>query len=284
MLTERDSGPYKVQVLDRAVAILDLLSNSATEMSLGELTAAIALHKSTVHRLLMVLEAHRLVDKSPIHGRYRLGMKLFELGSHAVVHLNIRERARPRLQWLASQTGETVHLCVMDRGEMLCIDSLNSIESLESEDSLRISFGIGQRAAMHCSATGKAMLACLPEPSVREILRLRGMPVQTSQTLTTPENLMADLVRTCARGYALDKEEAEEGVRSIAVPVFNDLGGAIAAISVSGPASRLTDERTAAVVDVLRRVAREVARGHSGIVSPRTADVPVVSASAVTGH
>ncbi len=255
-----DQGPYKVQVLDRAVAILELLSNSATEMSLGELTTAIGLHKSTVHRLLMVLEGHRLVSKSPLHGRYRLGLKLFELGSRAVGNLNLRERARPRLEWLVAQTAETVHLCVLDRGEMLYIDKL------EPERSVRITSQVGRRVPVHCSAVGKAMLACLPEPAVREILGQRGMPARTSHTLTSPESLIAELESTRLRGYAFDNEEAEEGVRCIAVPVFDGTGQAIAAISVSGPAFRFHKDQNSAMLAPLRTIARELS-GAMG--SPR---------------
>jgi DNA-binding IclR family transcriptional regulator len=221
-------------------------------MSLGELTAAIGLHKSTVHRLLMVLEGHRLVDKSSLHGHYRLGMKLFELGSRAVANLNLRERARPRLEWLVSQTGETVHLCVMDRGEMLYIDKL------EPERSLRISSTIGKRVGVHCSAVGKAMLACLPERTAREILRQRGMAVRTSHTLTAPDELIADLERTRNRGYALDNEEAEEGVCCVAAPIFDGVGKAIAAISISGPAFRFNQEKRASMIEALRHVTREL--------------------------
>jgi DNA-binding IclR family transcriptional regulator len=260
------SGPYKVQVLDRAVAILELLSNSASEMSLGELTAAIGLHKSTVHRLLMVLEGHSLVDKSPLNGRYRLGMKLFELGSLAVANLNLRERARSRLEWLVAQTGETVHLCVMDRGEMLYIDKL------EPERSVRISSRIGRRVGVHCSAVGKAMLACLPVPSVREILRQRGMTARTPHTFTDPDLFIAELDSTRTLGYALDNEEAEEGVHCVAVPIFDCGGKAVAAISISGPSFRFDQQRSASMVESLRTVARELSQN---VGSPKPGEAPL---------
>jgi DNA-binding IclR family transcriptional regulator len=260
--SESGSGPYKVQVLDRAVAILELLSNSTSEMSLGELTAAIGLHKSTVHRLLMVLEGHRLVDKSPLHSRYRLGMKLFELGSLAVANLNLRERARPRLEWLVAQTGETVHLCVMDRGEMLYIDKL------EPERSVRISSKVGLRVGVHCSAVGKAVLACSPQPFVREILQRRGMAARTPHTITEPDLFLAELERTRLRGYAIDNEEAEEGVRCVALPILDGLGKAIAAISISGPSFRFDEQRSASIVESLRSVVHELSQ-NMGAPPPR---------------
>jgi len=252
-----DQGPYKVQVLDRAVAIMGILSQSSSEMSLGELTAAIGLHKSTVHRLLMVLESHRMVDKSPLHGRYRLGLKLFELGSLAVGSLNLRERARPRLVWLGAQTGETVHLCILDHAEMLYIDKI------EPERSVRISSKIGMRVGVHCSAVGKAVLSCVPDAQVRGILCQQPMTPRTSHTIIDAESYLADLELTRTRGYALDNEEAEEGVRCVALPIFAADGKPIAAISISGPAFRFDEQRSASMVESLRIVTAELSQ-HLG--------------------
>lgn len=262
---QHSSGPYKVQVLDRAVAILELLSRSSSEMSLGELTAAIGLHKSTVHRLLMVLEGHHLIDKSPLHGRYRLGMKLFELGSRAVGNLNLRERARPRLVWLVSQTGETVHLCVMDHAEMIYIDKI------EPERSVRISSKIGNRVGVHCSAVGKAMLACLPDSYVRGILQQHTMTARTAQTITDPNAFIAELERTRQRGYALDNEEAEEGVRCVALPILGADGKPVAAISVSGPTFRFDEQRSASMVESLRIVTQELSQNMGAQVQSASA-------------
>ncbi len=251
-MEESNSGPYKVQVLDRAVAILELLSGSSSEMSLGELTDATGLHKSTVHRLLQVLETHHLVSKSVLHGRYRLGMKLFELGSRAVANLDLRDRFRSRLEWLVLRTAETVHLCVMDDDEMLYIDKL------EPERSLRISSTIGKRVGVHCSAVGKAMLACLPEQNVREILRRRGMARRTPHTIVDANRLIAELECVRLRGYALDQEETMEGLCCVGAPIFDELGRAVAAISISGPAFRFTAQKIETLAETLRNVTREL--------------------------
>ena len=247
-----DSGPYKVQVLDRAVAILELLSNTSKEMSLGELTSAIGLHKSTVHRLLMVMESHRLVDKSALHGHYRLGMRLFELGSLAVANLNLRERARPRLEWLVAQTGETVHLCVLDRNEMLYIDKL------EPERSVRLATKIGRRVGIHCSAVGKAVLACMTGPSARALLGGLELPQYTPHTITVLEELLLEVDRTRERGYAMDNEEHEEGVRCLAAPIVDENGKPVAAISISGPSFRFSETSSASYAEALRGVAQEL--------------------------
>src|SRR5882762_9480516 len=107
-------SPYRVQVLDRALAALEVLANSAGECSLVELCIRLELHKSTVHRLMMVLERHRLVHKNPDTGKYRLGLKLFEFGSKAVASLDLRRHSKPYLNRLLHEMDETVHLCILD--------------------------------------------------------------------------------------------------------------------------------------------------------------------------
>jgi len=114
-------SPYRVQVLDRALALLDTIGDQKSTLSLAELCISQGLHKSTVHRLLMVLESHRLVDKNPETGRYRLGLKLFELGSKAIASLDLRELALPHMTRVQRETEETVNFAVMDKGEVLYI-------------------------------------------------------------------------------------------------------------------------------------------------------------------
>src|SRR3989442_10781635 len=120
VIDTKDS-PYRVQVLDRALGILGVLAREGSGVGLTEISTELGLHKSTVHRLLRVLEGHRLVVRDSPGGRYRLGHRLFELGSQAVEQLDIREQARPYLKYLVFQTGETAHICVFDHGEMLSL-------------------------------------------------------------------------------------------------------------------------------------------------------------------
>src|SRR5580704_17542573 len=122
-------SPYKVQVLDRALAALAILSDSSSDCSLAELCAALKLHKSTVHRLMMVLEQHRLVVKNPDTGRYRLGLRLFELGSKAIDGLELRGRARPYLNRLQEAFGETVFFCILDEGQVFYMEKVESQRS-----------------------------------------------------------------------------------------------------------------------------------------------------------
>jgi DNA-binding IclR family transcriptional regulator len=249
---ETTTSPYRVQVLDRALGILDVLGAEKADCSLTELCAALRLHKSTVHRLVMVLERHRLVDKSPDTGRYRLGFKLFELGSKAIAALDLREHARPHLNRVLKETEETVHFCILDQGEVLYI------EKMEPQRSVRMASSVGRRAPAYCTAVGKAMMAELPEGEVDEIVQRYGLKQITTKTITTAAGLKSNLRIIRARGYAIDNEENEEGVRCIGASVRDYLGRPVAAISVSAPSFRMTK-------GAIQLIASAVMRGASAL-------------------
>lgn len=231
--SKANGSPYKVQVLDRALALLDTLGRQAPDSSLNDLRYALKLHKSTVHRLLMVLERHRLVDKSAQTGRYRLGLKLFELGSKAIGMLDLREVARPYLQRLQQDTQETVNLAILDHGEVLYLDRI------EPQKNLRMVAPVGHRFPMNSTALGKAILGAMSEVDAVALLRQSGLKSRTRNTITSTVAMREELRATRNRGYAIDDEENEEGARCIAAAVRDHLGNPVAAISVSGPAMRV---------------------------------------------
>ncbi|HWR34330.1 MAG TPA: IclR family transcriptional regulator [Clostridia bacterium] len=247
-----------MQVLDRALAILNVLSDQKVGLSLAELSEKLQLHKSTVHRLVMVLERHRLVDKHPQTARYRLGMRLFELGSKAIDNIDLRERCRPHLTRIVYEINETVHCSVLDHGEVLYI------EKMEPQRGLRMASSVGYRAPAYCTAMGKAMLALLPEVEVDEIVRQSGLKQVTRKTIVTPADLRAELKLIRLRHYAMDDEEKEEGVRCVGAAVVGYSGRPVAAISVSGPSFRITKDKlpniAKAVIDVARALSAEL--GH----------------------
>jgi len=202
-----------------------------------ELCNALKLHKSTVHRLMMVLEQHRFVDKNPETGRYRLGLKLFEFGSKAIGALDLQRHSKPYLNRLLLEIDETVHFCILDDGQVLYI------AKVEPQRSVRMACTVGSRAPAYCTAVGKAMLAELPDTEVNSIIRRRGLKAITRNTLTTAAELKAELKAVRIRGFAIDDEEKEEGLRCVGAAVRGHSGRLIAAISVSGPAFRVTKER-----------------------------------------
>lgn len=232
-------SPYQVQVLDRALAVLEVLSAEGPDLSLGEISDRLALHKSTTHRLIMVLERHNFVERNSISGRYRLGLKLFELGTKAVSQLGLRERARPFLERLVLETSETVHLCVLDDTEVVYLDKV------EPERSVRMATSVGRRNPIHCTAVGKAIMAYLPMGEVEAIIRRHGMKAMTAKTITNFLELKKELNAIRQRGYSIDDEEIEEGVRCVGCVVRNFSGEPLAAISASGPAFRVTRAKVA---------------------------------------
>lgn len=242
-------SPYKVQVLDRALAALAALSNSASDCSLAELCPALGLHKSTAHRLMMVLEQHRLVVKNPETGRYRLGLRLYELGSRAIDGLDLRGRARPYLDRLQDRFGETVFFCILDEGQVFYVDKV------ESQRSVRTACTVGSRAPAYCTAVGKAMLSELPDAEVAAIVRKSGMKEVTANTITTLARLKNELRAVRSRGYAIDDEEKEEGLRCVGAVVHAHSRKLSAAMSISGPAFRMTKERIPEVAQALMQAA-----------------------------
>ena len=253
--TKRDArSPYQIQVVDRALALLEVLSHQGPDLTLVQISEMLKLHKSTAHRLLMVLERHRLIEKNSNTGKYRLGLKLFELGTKAIGQLDLRERARPYLERAVLDTGETVHLCVYDDGEVVYLDKV------EPARSVRLASSVGRRNPAYCTSVGKAMMAFLPEAQVEAAAQKHGFRQLTRKTISNMLELRAELVKVRKLGYAVDNEENEEGVCCVGCPVWSFGPHPIAAISVSGPTFRMTAEKIPTVAQSIVTVANALSK------------------------
>jgi len=241
--------------------LLRVLGERDGELGLAELCGELKLHKSTVHRLIMVLEQHRLVERNGSTGHYRLGVRLFELGSKAMAVIDLREHSRRFLARVLEETQETVHFCLFDQNEILYV------EKLEPQRSIRLASRVGRRVPAYCTSVGKAILAELPEAEVDAILRRARLKRLTKHTITSATALKTELIRIRARGYAIDDEENEEGVRCVGAVVWDHTGRPRAAISVSGPAFRMTKAKVSQVAKVIVRGATSLSR-ELGYVSP----------------
>ncbi len=249
---DNKSSPYRVQVLERSLGILELLCSNGPELSLIELSEQLQLHKSTTHRLVGVLEQHRFVEKSSSSGKYKLGLKLFELGSKAIAHLDWRERARRYLQRLAFDTGETAHLCILDDGEVLYL------EKGEAPRTVRVPSIVGRRYPAHCGAAGKTLLAFQPEDEIDDLIKRRGLKAYTRNTFTTPAQLRDGLRLVREQGYAIDNEEFEEGLECIGAPIRDYSGKVVAAISIAGPTFRITEDKLPVLARSVIEAAQEL--------------------------
>ncbi|MGQ9630529.1 MAG: IclR family transcriptional regulator [bacterium] len=238
----------------RAVKILESFDRGERGMGVTELSRRLGFPKSSVHDILSTLEAEGIVERDPDSQRYRLGLKLFELGNMARSNLELRKVAVPFLKELNSRLDETVHLTVLDEGEVLYI------ECFESTKRLRTYSVIGVRAPLHCTAVGKAILAFLPEDEADEIIRRRGLERFTENTITDPQRLKEELARIRSLGYSVDNMEHEEGVKCVGAPIRNNEGKVFASISVSGPSQRITPERIPEIAELVVTTAKEISR------------------------
>ena len=248
------SPRYRIQAIERAVSILNAFSMDDPELGVTELADRLGLHKSTVHRFMVNLDAAGLVERNARTGRYRLGLHVFELGALVMQQMNLWDEALPFLEGLVHDTGETGHLAVLDGGEAIYI------ERVEARRALRVPSAIGRGYPAHATNLGKVLLADLPRERVEAIIAERGLAAYTSQTITDPAELEADLELIRRRGYAVDNEEYDEGLRCIGAPVRDHSGQTVAALGIGGPVTRITPERVEELGGLVMTAARGLSR------------------------
>ncbi|RZS43563.1 IclR family transcriptional regulator [Herbihabitans rhizosphaerae] len=213
------------QSLDRGLALVEELAGG--RKTLDELTDAAGVHKSTVLRLLRTLEARRFVQRDGVH-HYRLGTALFALAQRSLDDRDVRRSAEPALRELNARTGHTVHLASYEDGEVVYIDKF------ESRHAVRMYSRIGKRAPLHCTAVAKVLLAAMPAPKRWAIAHAMEYPKLTENTITTPEEYLAELDRVAERGFAVDDAEHEDFIHCVAAPIRGQ-HGVVAAASLSVP-------------------------------------------------
>jgi IclR family transcriptional regulator, KDG regulon repressor len=240
---------YRVQVIDRALSIVNLLAASNHPLGAWEAGEKLGLNKSTVHRLLAVLEHHRFVERDLMSGKYRLGLKLAELGNIALSRFDLQASARPFVERLVEVTGETAHLGILQQNEVV------SLVNVETQRSVRTPSTVGRRSPVHCTSQGKLLLAFQPQPLVDQMLRSYYFASYTKRTIRQSGAYRAELVKVRQAGFATDDEEFEEGLRCIGAPVRDHTGKVVAAISIAGPTFRITPERTPVLIQNVMSVA-----------------------------
>ncbi|HUL91571.1 MAG TPA: IclR family transcriptional regulator [Burkholderiales bacterium] len=216
-----------------SLRLIKAFSEDHYEIGISDLAKRLGLAKSTVHRLASTLLDQGMLEQNAGDGKYRLGLTLFELGTLVRRKMDFTTEARPFLRTLMEKTGETVHLAILDHHSVLYVITH------ESKQALRMGSKVGTRAPVHSTAVGKALLAFQPEEEIARIIAL-GLPASAPNTVVDGKALRRELELVRARSYALDDEESEVGLRSIAAPIRNDSGNVIAAISIAGPVHRMT--------------------------------------------
>lgn len=241
-----------VQVLGRAMAILNHLAQVDGGASLTEVGNAVGLAASTTHRLLTSLESERYV-------RFDAETKLWAVGVQAFIagHGFLRTRdwvrmARPHMRALMEASGETVNLAIEDLGNAVYLSQV------ECREMMRTFARLGARVPMHCSGVGKALLSALDDRALSRHISRHGLMQMTARTVTSLADLKADLAGVRMRGYAIDDEEHAVGLRCVAATIFNEHGDPMGAVSLSGPMARITDSRIGPLGDLAHDAARRI--------------------------
>ncbi len=237
MVRKREKSEYLIQSVSNACDILECFSLDEEEISVNEFARRLGLNRTQVMRLLATLEYRGFVERSRITGAYKLGLKIFELGEVYTTRLQIFKKAKPILEEVVARCNETAYMGDL-RGEYVVY-----LMSEETTKPVRTISRVGSRFRPHSTAMGKAILAFMDDSIVDEIYPDEKLPTYTENTISSKDRLKEVLQEVREKGYAVDLEETEPGVRCVAVPVFDYTTKVIAGLSVSGPVTRFSEER-----------------------------------------
>jgi DNA-binding IclR family transcriptional regulator len=241
-----------IRAVDRALDILLCFTRQTPELTMTQIADQVGMHKSTVHRLLGTLEKKRFLDRDQATGIYRPGIRLIQVAYLSLEHNDLRRLAAPFLRILGEQSLETVDLAVIDEPEIIYLDVI------ESPQRVKLAAAIGMRLPAYCTASGKAILAYLPEERIQRILA-GGMPRYTERTLVTPESLFDHLRLIREQGFAFSEQEYEEGINAIGAPILDSNQHPLGSVAVAGPAYRLTRERMLEICPYILSAANSIA-------------------------
>jgi DNA-binding IclR family transcriptional regulator len=251
-MTSKGEKYYFVSSLAKGLRVLELLAANG-EISASRMAEHLNTSRAVSHRFLTTLRDLGYVEKTP-SGRFNLTFKVLELGMRKLEGFEIRHTAHPFMQEIALAFGETVNLGHWDGAAIVHLNKINSTEIL------RLDVGMGALAPAYCTGLGKAVLAFLPDNELDDYLQSVHLVPISPKTITDPERLKAEIVQIRQRGYAVDDEELSLGLRCVGAPVFDYMGRPSFALSVSGPAQRMTEEKLAAIQAMLLPLCRKLSR------------------------
>lgn len=238
-----------INSLIRAINILELYDQHKSELGITEIATQLNLYKSTVYRIVSTLEYKGILKKNPENGKYKLGFKLYRLGVLARNENELIAVSQQHLKRLTELSGETANLVVMD-GTMSVY-----VAQQTSNKIIKMFTKIGAKIFPHCNGAGKVLLSGMDEEEINQIISKNGLPSYTKNTITKKEELIEELKKIRANGYALDNEEREEGVMCIAAPIKDKSKKIIAAISISGPKYRFNPKINKELISIVKKEA-----------------------------
>ena len=229
-----------VRAVERALDVLECFSAETPRLTLTGIAKRVGMHKSTVHRLLATLEKRGFLRRDAGIGDYQLGLRLLQMTYLTLEHNDLRRLANRFLRQLVDLHRETGDLSVLDEADVIFLDVV------ECHQRVKLAAAVGQRLPAFATASGKAILAFLPDQRVAQILE-HGMPRYTIRTLLTPASFKNDVEDVRRRGFAVSEQEYEEGINAVSAPIFGVDHDPVAAIAIAGPAFRLTPRRMLAI-------------------------------------
>ncbi|MEN4803159.1 glyoxylate bypass operon transcriptional repressor IclR [Pantoea agglomerans] len=250
----------QVQSLTRGLTLLELIADSHGSVALTELAQQAGLPNSTTHRLLSTMQQQGFVRQVGDLGLWTIGAHAFVVGSSFLQSRNLLALVHPVLRSLMEQSGETVNLAVLDLSDHQAV----IIDQVQCTQLMRMSAPIGGKLPMHASGAGKAFLAHLGDEQVTALLHQKGLHYYTPKTLMSPQSLKENLALVRKAGFSFDDEEHALGLRCVAAPIYDEHGEAFAALSISGPIARMTDDRITELGALVIREARQVTLAYSG--------------------
>ncbi|HEY5309306.1 MAG TPA: IclR family transcriptional regulator C-terminal domain-containing protein, partial [Casimicrobiaceae bacterium] len=248
----------QVQSLTRGLSILECLAKAEGGLTLTDIGLRVQLPPSTVHRLLATLEKMGYVYQAGELGRWYVGLQAFTVGSSFLSSRDFIAQSHPFMRRLMDQSGETVNLAILDGTEAVFVDQV------QCREMMRTIVKLGSRAPLHASGVGKAMFASLPDDQIDAILKVRGLPRITGNTITTPETMWASIRVIRQRGWSFDDEEHAQGTRCVASPIYDEHAETLGAISLAGPSSRLPDDRIRQLGPLVAHAAEELTHRLGG--------------------
>ena len=246
----------------KALELLDHFTVERPELSLAEISREVDAHKSSVFRVLTTLEAAGFLEKDPQSGKYRLGLKILDLAGRVWGRHDIRQIASPYMDELARDTGEVTHLAVLDGADIVYLEKRGQGQILT------VATRVGGRNPAYASSMGKVLLADLSESELRTVLGRGRLTKLTPNTITDIPRLMEELAHIREQGFALDNEENFPGIRCVGAPIRDAGGRVVAAVSVTVPVQRMSDERVRElwrlVTNTARMISERVAAEQNG--------------------
>jgi DNA-binding IclR family transcriptional regulator len=250
---------YMLTSVKKALDILTLFHTVGPELTLTEIARHMELHKSSVYKLIATMVEAGFLEKNRDTNRYRLGLLVLELSGSVLGSEDVRELARPVLEELSRETGEIIHLSMLDGADIVYLEKVGQAQPLT------VATKIGGRAPAYCSAMGKVLLSGLTGEELSETLGGDNLRRFTPNTITELPALEAELDRVKRQGYAIDDEEAFPGIKCVAAPIVNREGSIIAAISATVPKQRMDDERMETLSRMVTEAAQRISEKNRGL-------------------